>query len=116
MNGDPTRLRQAILNYAGNAIKLTRKGSVYIRAQLIKQEEERVFVKFEVEDTGIGITPGKKLNLFALFEQVDLSTTQGYGGSGLGLVITRRLANMMGGTAGVESEPGKGSKFWFTAW
>lgn len=116
LKGDPTRLRQAILNYAGNAIKFTEKGSISINAKLIEKKNEEVPVRFEVRDTGIGIAPDKLSKLFAPFEQVDLSTTRRYGGSGLGLVITRRLAGMMGGTAGVESEPAKGSTFWFTAW
>jgi CheY-like chemotaxis protein len=114
LHGDPTRLQQAMLNYASNGIKFTDEGSVILRA--IKQEEtdEQLQVRFEVEDTGVGIPPDTVSRLFRVFEQADNSTTRKYGGTGLGLVITRRLAELMGGESGVESSPGIGSTFWFT--
>jgi len=114
LRGDPTRLRQALLNYAGNALKFTERGSIALRARLLDEDEDRLLVRFEVEDTGIGIPPEKLSDLFAPFEQVDGSTTRRFGGTGLGLAITRRLAQLMGGEAGAESTPGQGSLFWFT--
>ena len=113
--GDPTQLQQAVLNYVTNAIKFTDRGTVTLRA--IKQEDsvDWVGVRFEVEDTGIGIPPEALSRLFNAFEQADNSTTRSYGGTGLGLAITKRLAELMGGDAGVESVPGVGSTFWFTA-
>ena len=117
LRGDPARLRQALLNYAHNAVKFTEHGSVEIRAQLIgeAEAEAEVEVRFEVRDTGIGVAPDELRRLFEAFEQADASTTRRYGGSGLGLVIARRLAELMGGQAGAESTPGVGSTFWFTA-
>ncbi len=116
LRGDPTRLRQALLNYASNAVKFTEKGSITLRAIKLEERADGILVRFEVQDTGIGIEPNKLRRLFQSFEQADVSTTREYGGTGLGLVITRRLAELMGGSAGAESEPGKGSTFWFTAW
>lgn len=116
MRGDPTRLRQALLNYAANAVKFTEAGSIQLRGRLLSRRDDRLLVRFEVEDTGIGIEPDKIPALFQAFEQADVSTTRRYGGTGLGLAITRRLAELMGGEAGVESAPGKGSLFWFTVW
>ncbi len=115
LRGDPTRLRQALLNYAGNAVKFTGQGTVSLRALLLGEDDEGLLVRFEVQDTGPGIPPEKQAKLFQAFEQADASTTRKHGGTGLGLSITRRLAAMMGGTAGVESAPGRGSTFWFTA-
>jgi two-component system, sensor histidine kinase and response regulator len=115
LRGDPTRLRQALLNFAGNAVKFTEKGRIAIRARLEQEDGDRLRVRFEVEDTGIGIAPDQLARLFEAFEQADESTTRRYGGTGLGLAIARRLAHLMGGEAGAESEPGKGSRFWFTA-
>ncbi|NJD89098.1 MAG: PAS domain S-box protein, partial [Betaproteobacteria bacterium] len=115
LRGDPTRLRQALLNYASNAIKFTERGSIAMRAKLLHESGDDLTVRFEVEDTGIGIAPGKTAELFRAFEQADASTTRQYGGTGLGLAITRRLVELMGGEVGVESEPGRGSTFWFTA-
>ena len=115
MSGDPTRLRQALLNYTGNAIKFTAQGCISLRAILVQDSGDDILVRFEVEDTGIGLTPEQISSLFHAFEQADVSTTRKYGGTGLGLAITRHLARLMGGEAGVESEPGKGSTFWFTA-
>ncbi len=112
--GDPTRLQQALLNYAINAVKFTDKGSITLRT--LKQEEnaDSVLLRFEVQDTGIGIAPEAISRLFSAFEQADNSMTRKYGGTGLGLAITRHLAKMMGGETGVESTPGVGSTFWFT--
>ena len=115
LHGDPTRLRQALLNYAGNAIKFTERGSVKLRARLLEERGSELLIRFEVEDSGIGIAPDKIKRLFHAFEQADASTTRNYGGSGLGLKITQRLAQLMGGDVGVESAPGIGSCFWFTA-
>ncbi len=114
LRGDPTRLRQALLNYAGNAVKFTERGSITLRARLLEDLGDELRVRFEVQDTGIGVEPESLPKLFQAFEQADASTTRRYGGTGLGLAITRRLAHLMGGEAGVESEPGKGSTFWFT--
>jgi PAS domain S-box-containing protein len=113
--GDPTRLQQALLNYAANAIKFTRAGSVILRAFPIETDEAGVLVRFEVQDTGIGIAVDQLARLFSAFEQADNSTTRQFGGTGLGLAITRKLAELMGGEAGASSEPGVGSTFWFTA-
>jgi two-component system sensor histidine kinase/response regulator len=115
LRGDPTRLRQALFNYTSNAIKFTNQGSVTLRAQLIDDSADGLLVRFEVTDTGIGIAPDKIDSLFHAFEQADASTTRKYGGTGLGLVITRRLAELMGGKVGADSTAGKGSSFWFTA-
>jgi two-component system sensor histidine kinase/response regulator len=115
LRGDPTRLRQALLNYVSNAIKFTERGAITLRVRVLEDAGDWLQVRFEVEDTGIGLTPEQKARLFQAFEQADLSTTRQYGGTGLGLTITRRLAEMMGGEAGVESKPGVGSLFWLTA-
>lgn len=115
LRGDPTRLRQALLNYASNAIKFTEAGSVALRTCLVKDTGDEVHVRFEVQDTGIGIEAEQLARLFEAFEQADVSTTRRYGGTGLGLAITRRLALLMGGDTGVASQPGCGSTFWFTA-
>ena len=115
LRGDPTRLRQSLLNYAGNAIKFTESGHISLRAMLLSESDGELLVRFEVADTGIGIEPGRIESLFQAFEQADSSTTREHGGTGLGLSITRRLAQLMGGEADAESGPGKGSVFWFTA-
>ena len=115
LRGDATRLRQALLNYVGNAIKFTERGKIVLRARLLEKQGEELLLRFEVEDTGIGIDSDKLEGLFQSFEQADTSTTREYGGTGLGLAITRRLVQLMGGEAGAESAPGKGSTFWFTA-
>jgi signal transduction histidine kinase/CheY-like chemotaxis protein len=116
LRGDATRLRQALLNYAGNAIKFTQSGKVILRARLLEERNGRVLIRFEVEDTGIGIDPQSIPRLFEAFEQADTSTTRKFGGTGLGLAITQRLAQLMGGETGADSLPGQGSTFWFTAW
>lgn len=115
LQGDTVRLQQALLNYAGNAIKFTETGGITLRVKLVEESPEDALVRFEVEDTGIGVAPEKVHKLFNSFEQADNSITRKYGGTGLGLAITRRLAELMGGQAGVESVPGSGSTFWFTA-
>ena len=115
LSGDPTRLQQALLNYATNAVKFTDRGSVTLRAQALDADDNSLVVRFEVADTGIGIAADVLPRLFNAFEQADNSTTRKYGGTGLGLAITRRLAELMGGDAGVTSAPGAGSTFWFTA-
>jgi PAS domain S-box-containing protein len=115
LKGDATRLRQALLNYAGNALKFTEAGSIVLRARIVEEREKDVMLRFEVVDTGIGIPLEKLGKLFQAFEQLDASTTRKYGGTGLGLAITQKLARLMGGDAGVDSVPGHGSSFWFTA-
>jgi len=115
LKGDATRLRQALFNYVGNAIKFTEQGALYLRAKKQEETDSEVVVRFEVQDTGIGVGADILANLFEAFEQGDATTTRVHGGSGLGLAITRRLVLMMGGEVGVESELGQGSTFWFTA-
>ncbi len=113
--GDPTRLRQALLNYAGNAVKFTDKGSITLRAGLLEDTGKDVLVRFEVSDTGVGVAPDKMARLFRDFEQADTSITRKYGGTGLGLAISLRLARLMGGDAGIVVPTAGGSTFWFTA-
>jgi PAS domain S-box-containing protein len=115
LRGDPTRLRQAVLNFASNAVKFTEHGRVLLQAKLLRAEGDELQVRFAVSDTGIGIAPGVLSRLFNAFEQADASTTRQYGGTGLGLAITQRLAQLMGGECGVDSVVGEGSTFWFTA-
>ncbi len=115
LRGDATRLRQALLNYASNAVKFTECGRVILRTRLLEEAGDTLQLLFEVEDTGIGIAAEKLPQIFEAFEQADASTTRKYGGTGLGLAITRRLARLMGGDAGADSVPGQGSRFWFTA-
>ena len=112
--GDPTRVQQALLNYATNAVKFTNTGSVTLRALMQEQTADTATVRFEVQDTGIGIAPEVMARLFCDFEQADNSMTRKYGGTGLGLAITRRLAALMGGEVGADSTAGAGSTFWFT--
>ena len=115
LHGDATRLQQALLNYAANALKFTDRGGIVLRAFNQKETDETVTVRFEVQDTGIGIPTEILPRLFSTFEQADNSTTRKYGGTGLGLAIVRRLAELMGGEVGVDSTPEIGSTFWFTA-
>jgi len=115
LRGDSTRLRQSLLNYASNAVKFTDRGTICLRAELLEESIDGLLVRFEVQDTGIGIAPEALATLFDPFTQADVSTTRKFGGTGLGLSITRRLARMMAGDAGAESTPGQGSTFWFTA-
>ncbi len=115
LRGDPMRLRQALLNFGSNAVKFTERGKVTLRARLMDRDGDHLLVRFEVTDTGIGLAPEALARLFSAFEQADASTTRKHGGTGLGLVITRRLAELMGGSVGAASTPGEGSTFWFTA-
>ena len=115
LRGDPTRLQQALVNFVANGIKFTDRGSVSISVRLVEENSKSALVRFEVADTGIGIAPETIPKLFHAFEQADNSTTRKYGGTGLGLKISQRLAEQMGGEAGVESVLGVGSLFWFTA-
>ena len=112
--GDPIRLRQVLLNLVGNAIKFTNHGSVVIRVMLEKDEPDRAWLRFQVNDTGIGLTEAEQKRLFIAFSQADTSATRRFGGTGLGLVITRSLVEHMGGSIGLESTPGVGSTFYFT--
>ncbi len=114
--GDSVRLTQALLNYVHNAVKFTARGGVTIRVRRKAEVERRILLHFEVEDNGVGIAPEQFARLFSAFEQADASTTRAYGGSGLGLTITRHLVQLMGGEVGGHSEPGVGSTFWFSVW
>ena len=114
VGGDPGRLRQVLTNLLGNALKFTDFGEILLRAELRRLTGERVEVRFSVSDTGIGIEDSDREHLFEAFSQADGSTTRRFGGTGLGLAICRQLTELMGGTVGVESEPGAGSTFWFT--
>lgn len=113
--GDAMRIKQILVNLIGNAVKFTSKGGITVKVEIQKQiNKSSTFLLFEVIDTGIGITPGKKDMIFNLFEQEDINITQIYGGSGLGMFLARQFVELMGGNIGVESEKQSGSKFWFT--
>jgi hypothetical protein len=114
LRGDPLRLGQILLNLTGNAVKFTAQGSITLRARISEESDTDVQLRFEVEDTGIGIADEEQTRLFSAFEQADGSMTRKYGGTGLGLVISQRLARLMGGDVGVSSQPGVGSTFWLT--
>jgi two-component system, sensor histidine kinase and response regulator len=114
LHGDPTRLMQALLNLLSNAVKFTEHGSVLVKVELLGRGAGNLHIRFEVRDTGPGISVEQVSQLFRPFAQVDSSSTRRHGGTGLGLTITRHIAELMGGSAGVDSEPGKGSRFWFT--
>jgi two-component system, sensor histidine kinase and response regulator len=113
VKGDPGRLGQIISNLVSNAIKFTEKGEIEVKVNVLPGESDMGIVRFEVRDTGIGISPDGRKRIFDAFAQEDDSTTRRYGGTGLGLAISKQLAEMMGGHIGVESESGKGSRFWF---
>ncbi len=113
--GDDTRLSQALLNYLGNATKFTEQGGIVLRIHCLEESEQEVVLRFEVEDTGVGIAANRLTDIFEPFEQGDSSTTRKFGGTGLGLSITRHIARLMGGETGVDSTPGRGSCFWLTA-
>jgi len=115
VRGDPTRLAQALINLMSNAVKFTAQGQVTLRALMDSTGDDQGMVRFEVTDTGVGVSPEQLDKIFQPFEQADNSTTRRYGGSGLGLAITRSLAEQMGGVIGASSQPGQGSTFWITA-
>ena len=115
LRGDPLRLGQILVNYANNAVKFTDQGEIVVRVRQDSADDNTLVLRFEVQDTGIGLTPEQQSRLFRSFEQADSSTTRKYGGTGLGLAISKSLAELMGGAVGVTSAPGQGSTFWFTA-
>jgi len=115
IEGDPVRLRQILLNLAGNAMKFTHTGEILIEARLEHAAADDSRIRFSVVDTGIGIEPGKLADIFSSFTQADNSTTRQYGGTGLGTTISKQLVELMGGEIGVDSQPGLGSTFWFRA-
>lgn len=116
VHGDPGRLGQILLNLTGNAVKFSDHGTVTVKANLVDRRQNRLCVRFEVCDEGVGIPEDRQSALFLAFEQLDVSTARQFGGSGLGLAISKRLVELMEGEIGVESRPGVGSTFWFTAW
>jgi CheY-like chemotaxis protein len=113
--GDPSRLGQVLLNLGNNAVKFTEHGEIVVGVGVVQRDEVSVLLRFEVRDTGIGISPAQRQRLFMPFAQADVSTSRRFGGTGLGLAICRRLVDLMDGEIGVESEPGQGSRFSFTA-
>ncbi len=112
--GDAMRVQQALINFAGNAVKFTARGQIDIRVSVEEDHGDEVLLRFEVEDEGVGIEPKTLAQLFQPFVQADSSTSRKFGGTGLGLAITQHLAHHMGGTVGAKSVPGEGSVFWFT--
>ena len=115
LRGDPLRIQQILLNFLSNAVKFTECGSIRLAVRLLEKDGENLRVRWEVSDTGMGLTAEARSRIFSPFEQADSSTTRRYGGTGLGLAISRRLAEHMQGEIGADSVPGQGSTFWFTA-
>ncbi len=113
--GDPLRIGQILLNYGSNAVKFTEQGEIALKLEVQEQANDNILLYGEVRDTGLGIAEDQQSLLFESFQQLDMSSTRSYGGTGLGLAICKSLAELMGGKVGVESHPGEGSRFWFTA-
>ncbi|HJP33913.1 MAG TPA: response regulator [Candidatus Latescibacteria bacterium] len=114
LRGDPLRIGQVLINYSNNAVKFTETGEIVVGVRKVSGSSSGMQVRFEVVDTGIGLTEEQKSKLFQSFQQADTSTTREFGGTGLGLAISKNLTGLMGGDVGVDSEPGRGSTFWFT--
>jgi two-component system sensor histidine kinase/response regulator len=115
LRGDPLRLGQVLVNYGNNAVKFTERGEIHVRVSAAQVDDKGATLRFDVRDTGIGLTQAQTAGLFQRFSQADSSTSRQFGGTGLGLAIVKRLAALMGGKVGVDSEPGRGANFWFTA-
>jgi CheY-like chemotaxis protein len=114
LKGDEIKIKQVLVNIIGNAVKFTDQGEIFIEFKKISGEHERLLIEFSVSDTGVGIAPEVREKLFKPFMQGDLSYTKKYQGTGLGLAISKKLVELMGGSIGVESQPGRGSRFYFT--